>query len=134
VDELGGMRKAVEVGFIQREIARSSWEYQKLVEEKKILIVGVNIFRESGQEQKVEIFRLNEEMVKRKVERLQKFKRERDNEKVKLALSRLEDYAKDGKTNLMEPIIECVESNCTLGEISGVFEKIYGRFRGFAFF
>jgi methylmalonyl-CoA mutase N-terminal domain/subunit len=134
VDELGGMRKAVEVGFIQREIARSSWEYQKLVEEKKILVVGVNIFRESGQEQKVKIFRLNEEMVKRKVERLQKFKRERDNEKVKLALSRLEDYAKDGKTNLMEPIIECVESNCTLGEISGVFEKIYGRFRGFAFF
>ena len=134
IDELGGMRKAVEVGFIQREIARSSWEYQKLVEEKKILVVGVNIFRETSQDQKVKIFRLNEEMVRKKIEQLQKFKKERDNEKVKIALSRLEDYAKDGKTNLMEPIIECAEVGCTLGEISGVFEKIYGRFRGFTFF
>ena len=134
VDELGGMKKAVEVGFIQREISRSSWEYQKLVEEKKIKVVGVNIFGEDGSAQKTEIFRLNEEMVRRKIERLRKFKSERDNEKVEYALKRLEDAAKDEKVNLMEPIIECIENYCTLGEISGVFEKIYGRYNVSAVF
>ncbi|GBD02987.1 Methylmalonyl-CoA mutase [bacterium HR19] len=134
VDELGGMKKAVEVGFIQREIARSSWEYQKLVEEKKILIVGVNSFRESNGAQKVKIFRLNEEAVRRKIEQLMRFKKERDEQAVVSSLRRLEDYARDGKTNLMYPIIECLRANCTLGEISRVFEKIYGRFKGFTFF
>lgn len=134
VDELGGMKKAVEVGFIQREIARSSWEYQKLVEEKKILIVGVNSFRESNGAQKVKIFRLNEEAVRRKIEQLMRFKKERDEQAVVSSLRRLEDYARDGKTNLMYPIIECLKANCTLGEISRVFEKIYGRFKGFTFF
>lgn len=134
IDELGGMKKAVEIGFIQREIARSSWEYQKLVEERKILIVGVNSFRESNGAQKVKIFRLNEEAVRRKIEQLMKFKKERDEQAVISSLKRLEDYARDGKTNLMYPIIECLKANCTLGEISGVFEKIYGRFKGFVFF
>jgi methylmalonyl-CoA mutase N-terminal domain/subunit len=134
IDELGGMKKAVEIGFIQREIARSAWEYQKLVEERKILIVGVNSFRESNGAQKVKIFRLNEEAVKRKIEQLMKFKKERDEGAVISSLKRLEDYARDGKTNLMYPIIECLKANCTLGEISRVFEKIYGRFKGFNFF
>ena len=128
VDEIGGMAKAVEIGYIQQEIAKSSWEYQKLVEEKKIKVVGVNIYR-TEETQKAEIFRLNEKMVEEKIKKLQKFKKERDNERVQHALRRLEEAARDGNgVNLMEPIVECVENYCTLGEISGVFEKIYGRF------
>ncbi len=134
VDELGGMLKAVETGFIQKEIAKSSWEYQKLIEEKKIIVVGVNEFREDGKSQKTKIFRLNEESVKKKIDKLRKFKAERDNEKVKIALKRLEDYARDSSINLMEPIIECLSDGATLGEISHTFEKIFGRFKGFTFF
>ncbi len=134
VDELGGMKRAVEVGFIQREIAKSSWEYQKLVEEKKILIVGVNSFRDDGDRQKVKIFRLDEEKVRKKIDELIKFKNGRDMVKVQASLKRLEDAARDAKVNLMEPIIECIENHCTLGEISGVFEKVHGRFRGFSVF
>lgn len=134
IDELGGMLKAIENGFIQREIAKSSWEYQNKVEEKQIFVVGVNIFRTEDIPQKIKIFRLDENKVKQKIERLIKFKKERDNQKVQKHLRMLEDYSKDSKTNLMEPIIEALENNCTLGEISFAFEKVHGRFKGFSVF
>lgn len=133
VDELGGMLKAVETGFIQREIAKSAWEYQKAVEEKKVYVVGVNIFRTEDIPH-IDIFKLDENKVNQKVKRLIEFKKQRDNQRVQKCLNMLEDYAKDKNTNLMEPIIEALENYCTLGEISAVFEKIYGRFTGFSVF
>lgn len=133
VDELGGMLKAVELGFVQREIAKSSWEYQKAVEEKRAYVVGVNVFR-TEDAPRIDIFRLDESKVKQKIKQLVEFKSQRDNQRVQKALRMLEDCARDNSVNLMESIIEAIENYCSLGEISGVFEKIYGRFGGFSVF
>ncbi len=133
IDELGGMLKAVESGFVQREIAKSAWEYQKAVEEKRTYVVGVNVFR-TEDIPRIDIFKLDESKVNQKIKQLVEFKKQRDNQRVQKSLKILEDCTRDKSVNLMEPIIEAIENYCTLGEISGVFEKIYGRFGGFSVF
>jgi methylmalonyl-CoA mutase N-terminal domain/subunit len=127
VDQMGGMTKAVESGYIQREIACSAWEYQKAVEEGKMKVVGVNLFK-SKREQKSQIFKISEDTLKRKLKKLEKVKKERDWDSVESSLRRLKEAAHGGE-NLMEPIVECVESYATLGEICSTLQMVFGRFK-----
>jgi methylmalonyl-CoA mutase N-terminal domain/subunit len=127
IEAMGGAIKAIEAGFIQSEIAKSAYEYQMKIEQKAKIIVGVNEFK-TDEKQKVEIFKLNEEAIKKQLERLKRLKKERDNDKVKSALKRLRESALIGE-NLMPPIIECVEAYATLGEISDTLREIWGEYK-----
>ncbi len=127
IEAMGGAIKAIEAGFIQNEISKSAYEYQMKIERKEKIIVGVNEFK-TDEKQEIEIFKLNEEEIKRQIERLKKLRRERDNDKVKNSLKKLRECALLGE-NLMPAIIECVESYATIGEISDTLREIWGEFK-----
>jgi methylmalonyl-CoA mutase N-terminal domain/subunit len=127
IESMGGAIRAIESGFIQNEISKSAYEYQMKIEKKEKIIVGVNEFK-TDEKQKIEIFKLNEEAIKKQIERLKKLKKERDNDRVKGSLKRLRDCAISGE-NLMPAIIECVESYATLGEISDTLREIWGEYK-----
>jgi methylmalonyl-CoA mutase N-terminal domain/subunit len=121
---MGGMVAAVEQGYPQREIARSSYEYQRSVEEKERLIVGVNAFVDPD-ETPIETLYIDEEVSRRQCARLEKLRRERDNDAVQKALSRLRAVAA-GTENLMAPILDAVRAYATLGEMCDVLRGVFG--------
>jgi methylmalonyl-CoA mutase N-terminal domain/subunit len=121
---MGGMVAAVEQGYPQREIARSSYEYQRSVEEKERLIVGVNAFVDPD-ETPIETLYIDEEVSRRQCARLEKLRRERDNESVQKALSRLREAAA-GTENLMPPLLDAVRAYATLGEMCDVLRGVFG--------
>jgi len=123
---MGGMIKAVEAQFPQREIERSSYEYQKSVESGETIVVGVNKYADEDKKHQTR-FRVDPSVAERQIEKLKKLKAGRDNEKVARFLSDVEEAARSG-SNLMPPIIEAVKGNCTLGEISHAMEKVFGRY------
>jgi methylmalonyl-CoA mutase N-terminal domain/subunit len=127
IEAMGGAIKAIESGLIQNEIAKSAYEYQMKIERKEKIIVGVNEFK-TDEKQKIEIFKLNDEAIKKQIERLKKLRSERDNDKVKNSLKKLRECALLGE-NLMPAIIECVEAYATIGEISDTLREIWGEFK-----
>jgi len=126
IERMGGMIKAVEAQFPQREIERSSYEYQKSVESGETIVVGVNKYADEEKKHQTR-FRVDPSVAERQIEKLKKLKAGRDNEKVARFLSDVEEAARSG-SNLMPPIIEAVKGNCTLGEISHAMEKVFGRY------
>lgn len=127
VDSLGGALAAIERGYQQREIQESAYRYQREVEEKKRIIVGVNEFV-SREEEKPDILRLDPSIGQRQVERLRRLRESRDNERVACVLEKLRRAA-EGTENLMPIIIECVEARATLGEISDALREAWGEHR-----
>jgi methylmalonyl-CoA mutase N-terminal domain/subunit len=121
---MGGMVAAVEQGYPQREIARSSYEYQRSVEEKERLIVGVNAFVDPD-ETPIETLYIDEEVSRRQCARLEKLRRERDNDAVQKALGRLREAAA-GTENLMPPLLDAVRACATLGEMCDVLRGVFG--------
>jgi methylmalonyl-CoA mutase N-terminal domain/subunit len=132
IDSLGGAVTAIEQGYQQREIQQASYKYQKMVEEGKQKIVGVNDLV-TGESKIASTLRVKSEVEAKQKKRLAKVKRERDNDKVKETLKRLEKAAQ-GKENTMPPIIECVEAYATIGEICDVLRNVFGVQREFLFF
>jgi methylmalonyl-CoA mutase N-terminal domain/subunit len=132
IDDFGGAVAAIEQGYQQREIQQSSYKYQKMVEEGKQKIVGVNDFV-TGESKIASTLRVKQEMEAKQKGRLAKLKKERDNGKAKQTLSRLEEVAR-GKGNTMPSIIECVEAYATIGEICDVLRNVFGVQREFLFF
>ena len=126
IEEIGGMTKAIELQFPQKEIERSAYDYQKSVETKDIIVVGVNKYT-GGDTVKVNEFLIDPDIEKRHLARLRSFKEGRDNEKVERLLSSVEKACR-GTENLMPSIIDAVKGNCTLGEISSTLEKVFGRY------
>jgi len=128
VDRLGGMIRAIELGYPQREIARAAYEWQRKVDSGEIPIVGINTFVEE-EETKMKILRVDPEVREKVVSRLKKLREERDNSKVRDALDRLRKVADDGEENLFPYILEAVKAKATLGEISGVLREVWGEWR-----
>jgi methylmalonyl-CoA mutase N-terminal domain/subunit len=128
IDDMGGVIPAIEKGFFQREIAESAYRYQREMEEKKRIIVGVNEYAIEGEEIPVKLLRVDPSVEKKQIERLQKLRRERDNRKVKEVLEKLH-YAAEKDENLMPTIIEAVKAYATLGEIMDVLRKVYGEYK-----
>ncbi|MDH7477194.1 MAG: methylmalonyl-CoA mutase family protein, partial [Candidatus Bathyarchaeota archaeon] len=128
IDDMGGVVAAIEKGFFQKKIAESAYRYQREVEEKKRIIVGVNEFAIEEEECPIELLRIDPKVEKEQVERLQKLRRERDNRKVKEILEKLH-YAAEKEENLMPTIIEAVKAYATLGEITDVLRKVYGEYK-----
>jgi methylmalonyl-CoA mutase N-terminal domain/subunit len=127
IDELGGMLRAVEEGYPQREIAESAYRYQRDIEGGERIVVGVNRFR-SDEEEPIPILKIDETVSRSQVERLRAVKAARDGERAKETLAALERAARDG-ANVVPPVIDAVKAYATLGEISDVLRKVHGVYR-----
>jgi methylmalonyl-CoA mutase N-terminal domain/subunit len=128
IDAMGGVASAIEKGFFQREIAESAYKYQKEIERKQRILVGVNDYTVEEDWVPVELLRIHPKVEEEQIARLQKLRRERDNRKVKEVLDKLHDEA-DRDRNLMPTIIEAVKAYATLGEITDVLRGVFGEYR-----
>ncbi|MDE2669281.1 MAG: methylmalonyl-CoA mutase [Dehalococcoidia bacterium] len=127
IEDLGGAPAALEQGFQQREIQEASYRYQREIEEKDRVIVGVNDFTVSGEEPP-ELLRVDPSIGQRQVERLQALRAERDNDAADAAIAALEEGAR-GTDNLVPLIVAAVEARATLGEISHALRRAWGEYR-----
>jgi len=127
IDKLGGALKAIEQGYIQREIARSAYNYQRAVDSSEQVVVGVNKFV-TKDEREPEILAIGAETEKKQIDRLQRLKRERDNQRVSEMLNRVRDVA-SGSENIMPVLIEAVKAYATVGEISDTLRDVFGEYR-----
>ncbi|RLG90691.1 MAG: methylmalonyl-CoA mutase [Candidatus Hecatellales archaeon] len=127
IDDMGGAPQAIEKGFYQREIADAAYQYQKDVESKREIVVGVNEFV-TGEEIPVTILKVDPEVRKRQIERLKKVKSERDNVKVKDALANLRRSAEKGE-NIIPATFEAIRAYATIGETSDVLREVFGEYR-----
>lgn len=126
IDAMGGSVNAIEEGYIQEEIARASYEYQKEVESSERIIVGVNKFTEK-EPPFDKVFKIDDSIRTLQINKINALKASRDNQKVSETLARLEAAAK-GTENLMPIIIEAVEEYATLGEIANTLRKVFGEY------
>ncbi|PSP55821.1 methylmalonyl-CoA mutase [Halobacteriales archaeon QS_1_67_19] len=124
VDEKGGMLRAIEDQWVQRQIQDVAYERQREVEEKERIIVGVNEF-EVEEDPEVDIQEVTEEEEQKQIDRLNEVKADRDTEEVEAKLEALREAA-EGEDNLMPYIIDAVKAYATVGEICGVFREVYG--------
>ena len=127
IDEMGGMIRAIEAGFPMREIAEASARYQRELEEKKRYMVNVNVY-EPQDEQEMEIHRVDPEISRRQLERLEDLKKRRDNALVERRLEELKEAARGGE-NTMSPILEAVRVYATVGEICDAMKEVFGSYR-----
>jgi methylmalonyl-CoA mutase N-terminal domain/subunit len=127
IDAMGGSVAAIEQGYIQDEIAKSAYEYQRQIESGEKIIVGVNKF-ETEEKTSIPVFKVDEHVQSHQVEKLKALKSKRDNQKVTASLKTLHEKALSGE-NLMPTVLEAVENYCTLGEISDELRKIFGEYK-----
>jgi len=127
IEAVGGAIKAIQAGFIQAEIAESAYRYQKEIETKKRIIVGLNQFQ-MEEEPFRNIHRVKPELEQYQKEKLANIKKGRDNTKVKEALSFLKITAQ-GTDNLLVPMLEAVRVYATLGEISDTLREVFGEYK-----
>src|SRR5512136_1864361 len=127
IEAMGGAIKAIESGYIQQEIAESAYQYQKEIESKKRIIVGLNQFQIEEEPLK-DILRIKPEVERYQKEKLTKVKKERDNSRVKETLAILKKTA-EGKGNVVLPILEAVKAYATIGEISDTLRQVFGEYR-----
>jgi methylmalonyl-CoA mutase, N-terminal domain len=126
IDALGGTLSAIERGYIQSEIQNSAYRYQREIEEKQRIVVGVNQFQ-SDEVTPLKPFRLDPQLERQQVERLRNARQSRSAEAVCAGLARLEQAAQ-GTENLMPCIFECCRVMCTVGEISDTLRKVFGEY------
>src|SRR5688572_21621892 len=127
IDEIGGMLRAIETGYVQREIQEAAYEYQKAVETGDAVVVGVNRFH-SEQGEPIPILRIDETIERDQVARLQALRARRDAAKADNCLKRLGESAV-GTENLLPRILACVEAEVTVGEVSNKLRKVWGEYR-----
>jgi methylmalonyl-CoA mutase N-terminal domain/subunit len=127
IESMGGMLHAIEQGYVQQEIQRSAYEYQKAVEQRRSVVVGVNeyVLRE---ELPMDILRIDQQVTEAQLERLAELRRTRDQGRVAAILERLRAAA-TGTTNVVPIILEAVECEATLGEISDALRDVFGEYQ-----
>jgi methylmalonyl-CoA mutase N-terminal domain/subunit len=127
IEALGGMLRAIEIGWVQKEIHESAYAYQRAIESGEQVVVGVNRFVLS-EDRPIPVLRIDPEIEQAQVERLRRIKAERDVAAVRRALAELEEAARSTE-NLMPFIIRAVEAYATLGEISDCLRRVFGEHR-----
>ncbi len=127
IDEMGGALEAIRKGYMQAEIARSAYDYQKAVDSGEQIVVGVNKFttQTAGE---TTIFEVDPSVEKKQTERLKVLRQERDNAKVKSALEKVKQVAATNE-NMMPVLIEAVKTYATQGEISNALREVFGEYR-----
>jgi methylmalonyl-CoA mutase N-terminal domain/subunit len=127
IDAMGGSVSAIEQGFIQDEIARSAYTYQREIETEEKIIVGVNKFRIEETET-IPPFKIDNSIQQLQSGKLASLRERRDHEKVNNCLSKLKATA-ESTENIMPIVLDCVENFCTLGEIADVLREVFGEYR-----
>jgi len=126
IDAMGGSVSAIEEGFIQDEIARSAYEYQRNIENNEKIIVGVNKFQ-SEEQNNTPILKVDDSIRIVQAEKLRQLRSNRDHAKCDQLLQLLSDKASSGE-NIMPVVVEAVEAKCTLGEIADTLRELYGEY------
>jgi methylmalonyl-CoA mutase, N-terminal domain len=126
IDALGGMLRAIEAGFPQMEIQKAAYEYQQAVERGEQVVVGVNRFQ-TDEQQSIPTMRIDPEIERSQVARLNALRARRDSAKSRAALDEVERRA-HGAENLMPAILEAVEAYATVGEISDALRRAFGEY------
>jgi len=128
IDGMGGAVTAIEKGFMQQEITESAYRFQKEVEAKKRIVVGMNDFL-SEEEVPIKLLQVDPIIEKKLVERFRQIKLQRNRAKVDHALSRLRGAAERENVNLMPFVLEAVKEYATLGEICGTLREVFGEYK-----
>jgi methylmalonyl-CoA mutase N-terminal domain/subunit len=126
IDEMGGMVQAISKGYVQREIQEAAYAWQKQVEAKEQVVVGVNAFK--ADDPPVTVMKVDPALEERQVASLKAFRAKRSAGAVKQALDAVRAAAK-GKENLMLPILAAVKAEATLGEVSDALRDVFGEYR-----
>jgi len=132
LDAMGGMVAAIEKAFPQREIQDAAYTYQKAIERKDKIIVGVNDFVVED-ETPIDTLLIDESVAEQQTERLRQLRATRDNPRVRAALNQLHDAAAANSENMMPYILDCVRAYATLGEICDELRSVYGMYEEPAF-
>jgi methylmalonyl-CoA mutase N-terminal domain/subunit len=127
IDEMGGMIAAIEANFPQREIANASYEYQKAVESRQKIVVGVNAFQSDG-EDAIEILQIDQCAQEHQTARLAALREKRDNSRVRASLDALRRAA-EGTENTMPSLLDAVRAYATLGEICDALRGVFGSYQ-----
>jgi methylmalonyl-CoA mutase N-terminal domain/subunit len=128
IDRLGGMLSAIESGWVQRQIQDAAYAYQRSIEEKRRIVVGVNDFR-IDEHESVPTHVLDPEVERAQTARLQRVRSERNARDVADALNALESAAVTTRENLMPHILKAVDAYASVGEISDTFRRVHGEYR-----
>ena len=132
IEDMGGMTRAIENGYVQKEIADSAYKFQMEVERGERVVVGVNKFVDEREEINIELLKVSEEVAEKQIRRLREIKKKRDKGKVDESLDALRKVAEkeEGNENNIVPYIyRCVKNYVTLGEIVAALKDIYGEYR-----
>ena len=127
IDAMGGMLRAIETGYVQREIQEAAYIYQRAVESGDAVVVGVNRFQVE-EEPSVPVMRVDPEVEQAQIERLRRLRERRDHTATETALAALEEAAR-GTENILPRILACVEAYTTVGEISHRLRRVWGEYR-----
>ena len=128
IAQLGGIIRAVEEGYPQREIAESAYQFQREVESGERKIVGVNSFK-ADLDEPIPTLKIDDKVAHDQIERLHAVKRSRSHATVQEKLRAVEAACRDERKNLMVPVLDAVKIYCTLGEVCDVFRKVWGAYR-----
>jgi methylmalonyl-CoA mutase N-terminal domain/subunit len=127
IEAMGGMLRAIETGYVQREIQESAYRYQRAIETREEIVVGVNRFQIDA-EPSMPLLKIDEQLERAQVERVRAVRARRDAQATESALNRLEQAASTSE-NLLPRILDCVESYATVGEISNRLRRVWGEYR-----
>src|SRR4051794_11356574 len=128
IEQLGGVVEAIKGNFFQREIAEASFRYQAEVEAKQRIVVGVNRY-ELDDEPELEILKIDADLERQQIERVQALRDRRDSSAVETALSRLKAEAAHEDRNLMPPILDASRAHVTMGEMCDALREVWGVWR-----
>ena len=127
IDDMGGMLSAIEKSYPQKEIADAAYLFQRQIDANERVVVGVNKYL-TEETLPVELLEIDEDLERTQVEKTNRIKNDRDNQKVR---ERLEEVGEacSGDRNVMEPVISAVKSHATLQEVCDVFRSVFGEYR-----
>ncbi|MGA8324549.1 MAG: methylmalonyl-CoA mutase family protein [Candidatus Cybelea sp.] len=128
IAEYGGVIEAIEAGFFQREIAEASYRYQRSIETRDRIIVGVNAFAHDDEREDIDLLKITEETERGQARAVQEVRANRDAGAVARTLERLQVACRDPKDNLMPHLIDCANAYCTEGEVVEAMAAVYGRY------
>jgi methylmalonyl-CoA mutase N-terminal domain/subunit len=129
IDHLGGALRAIEAGFVQREIQEAAYRAQMAIEQQQQLVVGVNSYVAPEEARPAGLLRVDESVYERQAERLRALRAARDQSRVQDTLARLEAAARQPEAPLLPHCVEAVESYATLGEICDVLRQVFGEYQ-----
>lgn len=127
IDEMGGALKAIESGFQKYEIEKHAYQYQKDIESKKVIEVGVNEFINESEEEHI-LFKIDENVRQKQIDKLKRLRQKRDNAKVNACLAAIKEKANTNE-NLLPYFLEAIESYATIGEISNSLRSVWGEYK-----